>query len=617
MRALLVALLAVGCAPSPPSSAWTDLVEPHSVGREVTRGYVLSSPSRGHEHDVVFRATRSDGRAVEVHFIDRGRWRGVRETRSFGVAWEAPRTTAPRDDAEAVTEALAVALRAHDRGGPVDHIALTRTERPPWWQPLADPLSHLGTWRHVPWALIAVILAALALRPKPARGDLALVASALALRVSLGAFGPLHINGQGPLWILGARRPEELVAYGPGWFELQGLLARFIAPDRAVFAVNLALSSLAAPLMAALARRVGLSWGAALLAGALVVGDPALVRVAATESYFTALVALPLASAWALVAALDLADRRARWSATLAGALFAVATARMHPLGLVALAWVPLVIFARHGALAALRATLVVGAALALTSGRVFVDVVSAVSHGVSARPAWWGGASWVIALALLTALHPRVRRLTPALVVSAALAGVIAATYAQHDVWRQCALRVVATPVALALASLAPASIDVSGRAAKVAAAVSLLTLVAGVEIVRHRTTDEAEYAWARSELRALPPSCRLAWVAFAGPRRTLFLPAWEHRGESLALDARAPLDARARLSPLGCTWYLHTSACESVDGAQACEAVERELSLTDVKTVTLEARVSHRWLPYRGRRVAVRLSRVRSFAP
>ncbi|MDB4930639.1 MAG: hypothetical protein JWM10_3123, partial [Myxococcaceae bacterium] len=105
----LAALLVGACraeAPAPRAS-WATLIAPYAAGREVTRGYVLGPPARGPEHDVAFRATRAADRTqVELHVVDRGRWQGVRETRSFGVAWEAPRTTATRDDAEAVTEAL-------------------------------------------------------------------------------------------------------------------------------------------------------------------------------------------------------------------------------------------------------------------------------------------------------------------------------------------------------------------------------------------------------------------------------------------------------------------------------------------------------------------------------
>src|SRR5262245_57957955 len=38
---------------------------------------------------------------------------------------------------------------------------------------------------------------------------------AAALRLMLGIWGPLHVNGQGPLWIRGALDPSALAGYGP------------------------------------------------------------------------------------------------------------------------------------------------------------------------------------------------------------------------------------------------------------------------------------------------------------------------------------------------------------------------------------------------------------------
>lgn len=67
-----------------------DLISPLTVGAIVARGYTLSPPRRGEEHDVVFTARRADGggAAIELHLLDRGRWAGIRESRSFGIAYE-------------------------------------------------------------------------------------------------------------------------------------------------------------------------------------------------------------------------------------------------------------------------------------------------------------------------------------------------------------------------------------------------------------------------------------------------------------------------------------------------------------------------------------------------
>jgi hypothetical protein len=621
--ALLGALAALAsCEGAVPAAraSWPALIAPYAPGREVTRGYVLAAPTRGHEHDVVLRAARpADGLSVEVHIVDRGRWAGVRETRSFGVAWEAPHTTAPRADAEAVTEALAVTLRASDRGGPVDAIALGAPSAPTPLDRLLAALRLAGSWQPAPWWLLAAVctLAACGRSVRLLRDDAALALAALALRVALGAWAPFHVNGQGPLWIDGALHPEQLRAYGPGWHELYGPLARLVAPDRAVFAGNVLLAALLSPLAAAVARRVGLSRGRALVAGALVAADPVLVRIAATESYFTALAALSTAAMWSLLAAPSLVTPRLRVLARVGGALAAVACARIHPLGWIAVATVPLVVGAGNGAREALRAGAWMGVALVATSGCVLADVYASISHGATALPTWWTPAWMAFPVTAALALHPRARRLAPSIALAALFGGAIAATFAQSDVWRQAALRVVALPALLGLVALAPdLAVRDPRRATALSLALALVALVAGRATLLRRTTDEREYAWARRWMRTVPPACRVTWVAFAGARRTVFLPTWEHAGASVALDARGPLNARALLEPLGCTWYVRTTACDARDGAPACEAVERGLSLERVAGTTFPAEPSHRWLPYRGATASAAVFRVRGFA-
>lgn len=108
-----------------------DLLAPLVPGAEVAEGFVLSSPHRGEEHDIQLQARRTrDGATtvVELHVLDRGRWSGIRETEHYGVAWELPRSTATRDESEAVAERLAQVIRRNDVGPgvPVDMLALTR-----------------------------------------------------------------------------------------------------------------------------------------------------------------------------------------------------------------------------------------------------------------------------------------------------------------------------------------------------------------------------------------------------------------------------------------------------------------------------------------------------------
>src|ERR1043165_10298581 len=108
-----------------------------------------------------------------------------------------------------------------------------------------------------PWLLlIAGVLLGFAIRraPRPDRAEVGLIGilvpGAVLLRLAFGFWGPLHVNGQGPLWIRGALDPDALASYGPGYFELFGWVAHLATPpDRAIFAANALLSGLTPPLL--------------------------------------------------------------------------------------------------------------------------------------------------------------------------------------------------------------------------------------------------------------------------------------------------------------------------------------------------------------------------------
>ncbi|MDI3290348.1 hypothetical protein [Polyangium sp. 15x6] len=164
---------------APRKATWEDLVLPLAPGAVVARGYHLSPPRRGEEQDVIFTARREagpDGPAgrIELHVVDRGRWPGVRETKRFGVAYETPRSQAPIEDLEAVTQALRDAIDRNDTGlDPVPLIPLAAEPEPPL---VARVLARLvGTRAIVVPALLAV---AMGLLGSLRRGD-AIVAAAL------------------------------------------------------------------------------------------------------------------------------------------------------------------------------------------------------------------------------------------------------------------------------------------------------------------------------------------------------------------------------------------------------------------------------------------------------
>jgi dolichyl-phosphate-mannose--protein O-mannosyl transferase len=141
--------------------------------------------------------------------------------------------------------------------------------------------------------------------PQPPTGPLGL-GLALGLRLGLGPWGPLHVNGHMARFIEGPlRHPAEIAAYGPGFAELFGPIAWLAPanPDWAIFAGNAVLSALMAPLAYAIARLVGLNRVAAGAAGLLLAIDPVAIRGGATESYFPIIMFLATAAAVLLLIA--------------------------------------------------------------------------------------------------------------------------------------------------------------------------------------------------------------------------------------------------------------------------------------------------------------------------
>ena len=90
-------------------------VAPNEPIPGVAGGYVLGEPVPGHEDDVVLVAT-SGARRVEVHLLDRGRWKEAISTPSFGVAYEALGSNAPAADCAEIVNAIVGAVRANDPG---------------------------------------------------------------------------------------------------------------------------------------------------------------------------------------------------------------------------------------------------------------------------------------------------------------------------------------------------------------------------------------------------------------------------------------------------------------------------------------------------------------------
>ena len=490
------------------------------------------------------------------------------------------------------------------------------------------PAARVGLRLGAAWLLVAGLLLALVARrrAKPTeRGDrlalAALFALALPLRLALGAWGPLRVNGLGPLWIMAAAgNPAEAGAYGPGYAEIFGPLVRHLPlpPDTAVFAANGVISALLPALLFALARRVGVDRPRALVVAVALALDPISIRIATTELYVPVIAALAAAASLAAAAAAGHAARRELGRAAclaLAAGLFCAQAARVHPA-----AWLPVALAPLAAAAAAdlrLRARLGLGAAalaicgatVVISSAPQLLHVYESILTGETMEATWMGPRPVeVLGLAALGVAFVVLARPRWPLVPAALAAVVVLGTrhnYAQSALWLASFDRLYLVTLLVAAAALIPAPL--AGRRALVPAAAAVMVALFALRapaLLRGRTTDHEEYRWARAWLQHFPPGCRLAYVAFAG-RRNLFLPTYMVSPplavDAIArLDGREAIDAQAALGPLGCTYYARTSLCSSAEGRPVCADVERQLALEPVTGASFAAAPSNGWLPY-----------------
>jgi hypothetical protein len=596
-----VALVAsTACAPAP-SPTWGDLLPGEAAG------YALGPVRRGGEHDVVAEATDAAGRVVEVHVLDPGTWAGAVPAGALEVAWEAPRTSAPDADAEAVVAALARHLATTAPAGTsVDDLRLDGEPDTLGRRALAV-LGRLGTRARLPWLVpLALLLSLPALRGARATtlDALGVALGALGVRLALGAYGPLHTNGQGDLWLAGARDPAELARYGPGYAELYGLVARLHPPDTAVYVANAVASAGIPALAVALGHRLGLGRTRALLVGAALALDPVAIRVAATEAYF---VPAALLAAWA-----GLAATSSRPTGPVVVALLAAAAARLHPTAWAALAVAPL-LAAGQGWRAVARSSAAAGLGAVAVSGCVVADVLRAIGQGELASPEVGGGSALLGAVAggALVAV-PRARTIAPAAGAALMADLLLRGSYGQGDLWQQAFDRLFAVPVALGVAALLPAAALRARTLAAGGALAAAAGLVLGAPLVRSRTIDDAEHAWARGWLATVPAGCRVLYVAQPDATVTVRLPPPPDGVAAVPIDARGPV-AVDRILGHGCVFYVRTSACGTTTGAAACARVEAGLPLGDeVGRATLPAVPNHRDVHYPGPTVDVAAFRV-----
>ena len=596
--ALVFGIIALVVPPAPSRReliSWESLLAPYSGGAPLPGNFRVQGIQRGSANDVVvFVGRLEDTAAVEVHVVQRGRWTGVLESQSFGIAFEIPRSSAA--EREEITQLLAEAIRSRDRGLPApDAIPLHAASDSsvlPWWLEtlrggrgvllgaslvllalIALVPSSPGPGRAglalgvtalvarvagvpalpqsigAPWTLAAAaVLLALAFRRQrlPAAADrwlaLAIGAAALILRLALGLWGPLHVNGQGPHFVAGAARdPGAIAAYGPGYAEVFGPIAALTpsSPDSAIFASNALFSAFMAPLAFTLGRLMGVGRRAAVVAALILALDPVAIRMSATESYFPVISFLSASAAVILLRAVHDVGAGGRWRVVAgvgaAGLLLAQA-ARIHPSAWAVIAIVPFVTVAAASAPVRRRVILLLCSAAAVagivvaTSGGVLLDVLGNIRGGTLIRPLpppLWPLA-WVSAAAIAYALVTRRSGLAVPAALCAAAMLMTRHIYGQSWIWQQSYDRLYLTLPLIALAAGLPAALWRRPRVAlPLAALLGFTWFRFGLPIVVERTTDQHEYRWVHERLAELPPQCRVIYVASAG-KRVVLLPTY-----------------------------------------------------------------------------------------
>lgn len=495
--------------------------------------------------------------------------------------------------------------------------------------------------RPLPWLAIGGVV--LALVACVGRWRQALPGALVWLAGGVGAFvlrwmllprAFFHQNGQGALWISYAlSSTPEHSPYGPGYAELFGWAARAGGsdPERSVFLLQAAVAALVPPLAWIIARRVGAPRPVAAGIALVVLCDPVLARLAQSESYFSVSTALIFGAAAVLAQGSVRGRIRALpFAAAVASAGLLVAqAARVHPLGWIGAALLPLVVSVGPGPLSRrLRATLVAGAVIAAIVAVASGPAMLAVVRG-SLGQAWLPragpravvllqGASpmLLLAIAVLGVWTRKRRGLLLALLLALALAAMWLTnllghpSQAVHEAYDRLFWPALVAIAAAWLARLA----HTRARALAIGSGVGL----AGLALAALRwtsltalPTDAEEARFALEWRDGLPADAVVAYVERAGERISV-VPLYDGVTGPRAFPIRAGEGRLPDLAVLGGPlYYYRSSLCSSEKGRSACDALERSVKLETVAERELPARPSMRWHPYSADRVRVVLSR------
>ncbi len=489
-------------------------------------------------------------------------------------------------------------------------------------------LAWVGAWPIAIGLTIAAIACIGSPALRPSRRDWLVVAGvlagALALRLGLGVWAPLHINGQGALWIgAAAGRPSMLVGYGPGYAELFASLTSGFprAPDVAIFTANAVLSACVPVIAFMLGRVAGLPRDRAGFAATILIVDPIAVRFSATESYFVPIIALTAAATTAIAASVRTEAPWRRVALLAAAAAFAVQTARIHPV-----AWIPVALCPLGALLPAASlgrrvasvvvATLVVAIAVASTSaGWIATLGGHATRYGDTVLQQ--AGRAWVLVLIASAFVLARSRHWPLVVVATVALLAdaVLRPVYGQSAVWQGCFDRLFLVTPVVAIAATIPSGLFGTNLRRMFTGGVVTAALIAGWPL-REATAEQLEYRWLAAEFARLDPGCRVASLSRTG-QRVHYVPWYALATDTVGptptrwISIRDPAALIAATAGGRCVIWAHTSLCESAEARPLCTAIEHAVVLEELASVRLPAIPSADPYPYDVDPVRVSLQR------
>ena len=553
-------------------------------------------------------------------------WYGVGS--DIRVPFDAVMSCLAADDELRLPEGEVQVSGGRDRPGPSGHRdgVPARPESPPlpWW-PLAQALLVIG---------VLAGCASFVERARLLRIGLflmGLVSASYAIGLALHPVAFLHQNGQGPWWVTYAMCIES--EHGPGYRELFEWVAAQSPgqPDLAIFAFHGLLGALW-PMWAWLTvRGIGGDRWLATAAAVVVALDPLVGRVVHSESYFATMTSLLFPAAAVLAVGSRFASKW-RWAlplATLTAGLLIAQSARVHPLGWLPAAFVPLVVLVSDGTFRSrLTQTVLVGLGIAIVAGLGTADHIAGVMSSslgqqwaprlsIQSMTQWamgvvWYGLGWTAFLVVFS------RRKTRAGIYGLLLCLVVCTAAATNLVPHSsptivAALMYLHLPVAF---TLALAGVRELGTSSMQRTLLAILVVIVGLtwQSTRRRTytelpTDAMEAQFLIENRHLLPNESSVHYLAAQGAQRRVFLPLYGECSEDSPHALRGGFDDR----PIAAgDFYLRSSICFTDAGQAVCEDIEAAWRFEELSSASLPARASMQDLDYNSETIDVALLRV-----